>query len=175
MKHLTTPLREKDIVNLQIGEEVLISGVIYTARDMAHKRMYEAILKGEELPLNLSGQILYYTGPSPSPPDRVIGSAGPTTSNRMDDYSELLLAQGLKGMLGKGNRAEDVVKAIIKYQAIYLATIGGAGAYLAKRIIASSIIAYSELGTEAIRRLEVEDFPAVVAIDVRGNNVYKDF
>lgn len=175
MRHLTTPLKEKDIIDLQMGEEVLVSGVIYTARDMAHKRMYEALLRGEELPLDLSGQILYYTGPSPSPPNRVIGSAGPTTSNRMDDYTGLLLAQGLKGMLGKGNRAEDVVKAIIKHRAIYLATIGGAGAYLAKRIKASSIIAYAELGTEAIRRLEVEDLPAVVAIDVRGNNIYKDF
>lgn len=175
MKVLKPPMNEIDISNLQVGEEVLISGTIYTARDMAHKRMYEAILADEDLPIDLYGQLLYYTGPCPAPPGKIIGSAGPTTSNRMDDYTELLLAKGLKCLIGKGNRDEKVVTALKKYGAVYLSTIGGAGAYLAKKIVSSQVVAYEELGPEAIRMIEVRDFPAIVAIDVKGNNIYENF
>jgi len=170
---LTTPLTDEVITKLKAGDRVLISGVIYTGRDMAHKYMVEGHLKGHPLPFDLKGQILYYTGPTPAPPGKPIGSAGPTTSYRMDKYTPTLLALGLKGMIGKGPRGQAVKDAIRKHCAVYFAAIGGAGALISKTIKKADMIAYPELGTEAIMRLEVEDFPAVVANDVHGNDVYQ--
>ena len=170
---LHPPLTDDVIMKLKAGDRVLITGVIYTGRDMAHKYMVEGHRKGEKLPFELKGQILYYTGPTPAPPGRPIGSAGPTTSYRMDKYTPYLLELGLKGMIGKGPRGQEVKDAIKKHKAIYFAAIGGAGALISKAIRKAEPIAYPELGTEAVMRLEVEDFPAVVVNDVFGADLYR--
>jgi len=169
---LQPPLTESDIRILKAGDEVLITGVIYGARDMAHKRLCQAIDGGKELPFDLEGAIIYFVGPTPARPGRVIGAAGPTTSSRMDPFSPKLIAKGLKAMIGKGYRGPEVRETLKKYGAIHLSTIGGAGALLSQHIIAAEVIAYEDLGTEAIRKLEVVDFPAVVAYDSHGNSVY---
>ena len=170
---MQTPLTEADVRSLKAGDEVLITGVIYTARDMAHKRLCKTIDAGRELPFPLEGAIIYFVGPTPAAPGKVIGAAGPTTSSRMDAFSPKLLARGLKAMLGKGYRGEQVREALKKYTAVHLATIGGAGALLSKQIVAAEVIAYDDLGTEAVRELQVVDFPAIVAYDCYGNSVYK--
>ena len=170
---MQTPLTEADVRSLKAGDEILITGVIYAARDMAHKRLCEAIEAGRELPFALEGAIIYFVGPTPAAPGKVIGAAGPTTSSRMDAFSPKLLAKGLKAMLGKGYRGEQVREALKKYTAVHLATIGGAGALLSKQIVAAEVIAYDDLGTEAVRELQVVDFPAIVAYDCYGNSVYK--
>lgn len=169
---ITTPLTNEVVERLQIGDRVLISGVIYTGRDAAHKRLVDLVDKGEPLPFDITGQILYYVGPTPPKPGQAIGSAGPTTSYRMDPYAPILIAKGLKGMIGKGARGKEVIEAIKKYKAIYFAATGGAGALLSKRIKKAEVVAYEDLGPEAIRRLEVEDFPVIVVNDVRGNDLY---
>ncbi|MEA1962104.1 MAG: Fe-S-containing hydro-lyase [Bacillota bacterium] len=171
-KKIQTPLSQKEAMELQMGDEVLISGTIYAARDAAHKRMIEALDNGEELPFDPEGQMIYYVGPCPAPPGRVIGSAGPTTSGRMDAYAPRLMEKGLLGMIGKGLRNDEVISSMKKHGAVYLAAIGGAGAYLSQRIVAAECVAYPELGPEALLRLQVEDFPCIVAIDARGNNIY---
>ena len=173
-RKLQPPLTEADVRLLKAGDEVLISGVIYTARDMAHKRLCEAIEADSELPFQLEGAIIYFVGPSPAPAGMVIGAAGPTTSSRMDAFSPKLLANGLKAMLGKGYRGEQVRDALKNNTAVHLSTIGGAGALLSKHIVAAEVIAYEDLGTEAVRKLQVVDFPAVVAYDCFGNSVYKE-
>jgi fumarate hydratase subunit beta len=170
---ISPPLTDEIITMLKAGDRVLITGVIYTGRDMAHKYMVEGHRKGEKLPFELKGQILYYTGPTPAPPGRPIGSAGPTTSYRMDKYTPYLLELGLKGMIGKGPRGPEVKEGIRKHKAIYFAAIGGAGALISKAIRRAEVIAYPELGTEAVMRLEVEDFPAVVVNDVYGGDLYR--
>ena len=167
------PLTDDVIEKLKSGDRVEITGVIYTARDMAHKSMVEGHKKGEPLPIDLTGQILYYTGPTPAPPGKPIGSAGPTTSYRMDKYTPYLLELGLKGMIGKGPRGPEVKAAIVKQKAVYLAAIGGAGALISRSIKKAEDIAYPELGTEAVMRLEVEDFPAIVVNDVYGGDLYQ--
>jgi len=170
---ISPPLTDDVIMKLKAGDRVLITGAIYTGRDMAHKYMVEGHQKGEKLPFDLKGQILYYTGPTPAPPGKPIGSAGPTTSYRMDKYTPYLLELGLKGMIGKGPRGQEVKDAIKKHKAIYFAAIGGAGALISKAIRKAEPIAYPELGTEAVMRLEVEDFPAVVVNDVHGADLYQ--
>ena len=172
IKQLKPPLRGPDMLSLKAGQEITISGVIYSARDIAHKRLCKAIEQGLDLPFDLNGAIIYFLGPTPPPPGRVIGSAGPTTSSRMDPFSPLLISRGLKAMIGKGYRDEKVRQALEQYKAVHLAAIGGAGALLSKFIVSSEVIAYEDLGTEAIRRLEVIDFPAIVAYDAFGNSVY---
>ncbi|GAB6169007.1 Fe-S-containing hydro-lyase [Clostridium carnis] len=172
-KRIITPLTKEKISDLKAGDRVLLSGIIYTARDAAHKRLIELIDSGKELPINIKDEIIYYVGPSPAKEGAVIGSAGPTTSYRMDPYSPKLLDLGLKGMIGKGERNEEVVKSIVKNKAVYFGAIGGAAALIAKSIVSSKIIAYEDLGAEAIRRLEVKDLPLVVVIDTRGENLYK--
>jgi fumarate hydratase subunit beta len=169
---ITTPLINEVVEKLQIGDKVLISGVIYTGRDAAHKRLTDLVNKGESLPFDIVGQILYYVGPTPPKPGQAIGSAGPTTSYRMDLYAPILIAKGLKGMIGKGVRGKEVIEAIKKFKAIYFAATGGAGALLSKRVKKAEVVAYEDLGTEAIRRLEVEDFPVIVVNDVQGNDLY---
>lgn len=173
-KKIQPPLTEENIRLLKAGDEVLISGEIYTARDMAHKRLYQAIEAGSQLPFTLEGSIIYFVGPTPAPEGRVIGAAGPTTSSRMDTFSLKLLVNGLKAMLGKGYRGQQVRDAMRKYTAVHLSTIGGAGALLSRHIVGAEIIAYEDLGTEAIRKLQIVDFPAVVAYDCYGNSVYKE-
>lgn len=170
--NITSPLKDVVIEKLKVGTRVLISGMVYTARDAAHKKLVQAINKGEELPLNLGGQTLYYMGPSPACPGQIIGSAGPTTSSRMDIYTPPLLAVGLRAMIGKGSRSEEIRKAIKKHRAVYLVTIGGAGALLSKNIRKARIIAYPELTTEAIMRLELEGLPAIVANDIYGDDLF---
>ncbi|MCY6483457.1 Fe-S-containing hydro-lyase [Clostridium aestuarii] len=172
-KKITTPLTEQKIKELKAGERVLISGVIYTARDAAHKRLIELLDKNEKLPMNIKDQIIYYVGPSPAKPGKVIGSAGPTTSYRMDPYAPRLLGKGLKGMIGKGLRSKEVIESIKKNKAVYFGAIGGAAALIGKSIIKSEIIAYEDLGSEAIRRLEVKELPVIVVIDSEGNNLYE--
>ncbi len=174
VKKLSPPLTEADVRSLKAGDEVSISGVIYAARDMAHKRLCEVIEAGRRLPFELEGAIIYFVGPTPARPGRVIGAAGPTTSSRMDAFSPELIANGLKAMIGKGYRGDEVRDALKKYGAVHLSTIGGAGALLSQYIVAAEIIAYEDLGTEAIRRLEVVDFPAIVAYDADGNTVYEE-
>ena len=169
---IRAPLDDKTVEKLKAGDQVSISGVIYTARDAAHKRLIEALDKGEKLPLDLKGQVIYYMGPSPAKPGQAICSAGPTTSGRMDAYAPRLMAEGIKGMIGKGDRTQAVKDAMKKYKAVYLAAIGGAGTLISKSIKKSDILAYEELGAEAIRRLEVEDFPATVINDIYGNDLY---
>jgi len=173
IKKLTIPLTEADVRLLKAGDEVLITGVIYTARDIAHKRLCESIDSGRKLPFELEGAIIYFCGSTPALPGKVIGAAGPTTSSRMDAFSPKLIANGLKAMLGKGYRGAEVRDALKKYGAVHLSTIGGAGALLSKHIVSAEVIAYEDLGAEAIRKLEVVDFPAVVAYDCYGNSVYK--
>ncbi len=174
VKKIQPPLSEADVRLLKAGDEVLITGVIYTARDMAHKRLCKTIDSGGKLPFELEGAIVYFCGPTPALPGRVIGAAGPTTSSRMDAFSPKLIAKGLKAMIGKGYRNNEVREALKKYGAVHLSTIGGAGALLSKHITASEVIAYEDLGTEAIRKLDVVDFPAIVAYDAGGNTVYKE-
>ena len=171
-KHIQAPLVAEEIKELTAGDYVYITGTIYTARDAAHKRMYDAINNGEKIPMNLQDNIIYYMGPSPAREGRPIGSAGPTTASRMDKYAPTLLNLGLKGMIGKGKRSDSVKDAIIRNSAVYFAAVGGAGALLSKSIKKSTVIAYDDLGTEAIRELEVENFPAIVVIDKDGNNLY---
>jgi len=169
---LKTPLTDEDTEKLAIGDKVLLTGVIYTARDAAHKRLFDLIAAGRPLPVDLRGQVIYYVGPAPARPGQPIGSAGPTTSYRMDAYAPKLMELGLKGMIGKGNRSAAVVEAMKRFKAVYLGATGGAGALLAKRIRKAETIAYEDLGPEAIQRLEVEDFPVVVINDVRGGDLY---
>ena len=172
VKKIVAPMSKETVKSLKAGDEVAISGVIYTARDMAHKRLCEAIEAGGQLPFDLTGAVIYFMGPSPARPGKVIGGAGPTTSSRMDGFSPKLIANGLAGMMGKGYRGQEVRETMEKYTAVHFATIGGAAALLSKHIVSVEIIAYDDLGTEAIRRLEVADFPAVVAYDSDGNSVY---
>lgn len=170
---LKTPLKNEEIAKLKAGDSVSISGVIYSFRDAAHKKLIDLIIQKKPLPFNLSGQIVYYMGPSPAKPGAVIGAAGPTTSSRMDVYTQYLLEQGLAGMIGKGSRSMEVKQALKKYKAVYFAAIGGAGAYLSQRIKKAEVIAFSDLGPEAIRRLEVENFPAIVINDIFGEDLYQ--
>ncbi|MCI2062206.1 MAG: Fe-S-containing hydro-lyase [Eubacteriaceae bacterium] len=170
---LTTPMTEKEINTLQAGDKVLISGVIYTARDAAHKRMIDTLEAGGSLPFDIRGQMIYYMGPTPAREGQVIGSAGPTTAGRMDFFTPQLLERGLSGMLAKGMRSQTVIDAMQKYGAVYFGAVGGAGAYLSSCIKAAEVIAYDDLGPEAIRRLEVEKLPAIVLIDRQGNDLYK--
>ncbi len=173
MKTIKLPLKDADIADLKAGEQVFLSGVIYTGRDAAHKRITETLDKGEKLPIDISGQVIYYVGPTPARPGQVIGSAGPTTSSRMDLYTPRLLEAGLKGMIGKGKRSPEVKEDIKKHRAVYFAASGGAGALLSKRIKKAEVVAYEDLGPEAIFRLEVEDFPVVVINDIYGNDLYE--
>lgn len=172
-KYIEAPLKTSDIDNLKAGDYVYISGTIYTARDAAHKRMDETLNMEETLPIELENNIIYYMGPSPAREGKVIGSAGPTTSTRMDKYTPRLLDMGLKGMIGKGKRQPQVLDAIVKNRAVYFAAVGGAGALLSKCIIESRVIAYDDLGTEAIRELKVKNFPVIVVVDAYGNNLYE--
>jgi len=173
VRRITSPISPEVIEKLTAGTQVLISGTVYTARDAAHRRIIEARGKGEGLPFDPTGQTLYYMGPSPARPGQVIGSAGPTTSSRLDGYTPALIAAGLKAMIGKGERSPQVKEALRRYKAIYLVTIGGAGALLAKTIKQAEVVAYPDLGPEAILRLEVEDFPAVVANDIYGEDLFE--
>ena len=170
---IQVPFVKEELENLKSGDYIYLTGTIYTARDAAHKRLYESMLKGEELPIVLDNNIIYYLGPSPARPGQVIGSAGPTTSSRMDKYTPLMLDAGLKGMIGKGKRNQEVIDSIVKNGAVYMAAVGGAGALLSKCIKESEIIAYEDLGTEAIRKLKVEELPVIVVIDKDGNNRYE--
>jgi len=169
---IKSPLTGEEIKRLKAGDKVFISGILYTARDAAHQRLKETIDKGDDLPIALQNQVIYYTGPTPAPPGHPLGSCGPTTSSRMDSFTPLLLREGLKGMIGKGDRSSEVIQAIQKYQAIYFIAIGGAGALLAGAVRQAEVIAYDDLGPEAIYRLEVVDFPVFVAIDCEGRNIY---
>jgi len=170
--HLKTPLANKDIEMLRSGDRVTISGIIYTARDTAHRRLLELIEAGKELPIPIKGQVIYYVGPSPAQPGRPIGAAGPTTSYRMDIYTPGLLELGLKGMIGKGKRSEEVKEAMIRHKAVYMAATGGAGALMSQSIKQSRIVAYEDLGPEAIRELAVDKLPAIVVNDIKGNDLY---
>lgn len=172
-KRITAPLTDEVVRNLKAGDYIYINGVIYTARDAAHKRMYESMVKGDDIPFDLNNNIIYYLGPTPAREGQVIGSAGPTTSSRMDKYTPLLLTNGLKGMIGKGKRNQEVINAIKENNAVYFAAVGGAGALLSKCITKSEVIAYDDLGTEAVRRLHVVNFPVIVVIDKDGNNLYE--
>ena len=172
--HLKTPISIEDIKPLRSGDQVTISGYIYTARDAAHRRLIELIDEEKELPIPIDGQVMYYVGPSPAPPGRVIGAAGPTTSYRMDPYTPRLLELGLKVMIGKGKRSKEVKEAIVKYKAVYMAAIGGAGALMARAVKEARVIAYQDLGPEAIRELKVEKLPAVVVNDTAGNDLYHE-
>ena len=172
-KHLTVPFGEKEARELRSGDYVYLTGTIYTARDAAHKRMSETLEQGGELPFDIKNNIIYYMGPSPAREGRPIGSAGPTTASRMDKYAPGLLDLGQRGMIGKGKRSEAVREAIVRNGAVYFAAVGGAGALLSKSIVSSEVIAYDDLGTEAIRKLEVKDFPVIVVIDSMGNNLYE--
>ena len=174
MIRLSPPLTDEVVERLRAGDRVLITGTVYTARDAAHARLVDLIRRGEPLPFDLQGQIIYFVGPTPAPPGRPIGSAGPTTSYRMDPYSPLLVAHGLKAMIGKGKRSAEVREALKRHKAVYLGAVGGAGALLSKRIVAAEIVAYEDLGPEAIRRLEVRDFPAVVVNDAHGGDLYEE-
>jgi len=169
---LTTPLSTQDVEKLNIGDKVLLSGVLYTGRDAAHKRLFDLIAEGKELPIDIQGQVIYYVGPTPAKPGKPIGSAGPTTSYRMDSFAPKLIELGLKGMIGKGNRSQAVIDAMKQYKAVYFGATGGAGALIAKKIKKAEIVAYPDLGPEAIRRLEVEDFPVTVVNDTKGNDLY---
>lgn len=172
-KYIETPLTDEKVRDLKAGDYVYISGTIYTARDAAHKRMTEGLLQGKKIPFDIKDQVIYYLGPTPNREDQVIGSAGPTTSSRMDKYAPTLLDLGLKGMIGKGKRSTDVIDSMKKNTAVYFAAVGGAGALLSKCIKKSEIIAYEDLGTEAVRKLEVENLPVITVIDYMGNNLYE--
>lgn len=173
IKYITTPLTDEVVKTLKAGDSVRITGPIYTARDAAHKRLTEALARGEKLPLDLKGNVIYYVGPSPEKPGQVVGSAGPTTSGRMDPYTPTLLEQGMKGMIGKGSRSRTVIDAIVEHCAVYFVAVGGAAVVIAKSIKAQEILAYEDLGPEAIRRYDVVDFPAIVCIDCQGTDIYK--
>ena len=173
-KHINAPISEEDVLSLNAGDYVYISGTIYTARDAAHKRMYEAMQQGENLPIDLKNNVIYYMGPSPAREGRPIGSAGPTTASRMDKYAPAFLDHGQKGMIGKGKRSAAVHEAIVRNGAIYFAAVGGAGAILSKVITEAEVVAYEDLGTEAIRKLTVENMPVIVAIDCLGNDIYEE-
>ena len=172
-KRINPPLSEEVVQNLKVGDKLLISGTIYSARDAAHKRMLEDLERDGKLPIDVKGQIIYYAGPCPPKPGSVSGPYGPTTSGRMDKYSPRLLEEGLSGMMGKGDRADSVIASMIKNKSVYLAVIGGLGAYTSTLIKSLKVIAYDELGAEALIEIEVEDFPAIVAIDCEGNNLYR--
>ncbi len=172
-KIIQVPFVKEELEQLKSGDYIYLTGTIYTARDAAHKRLYESMIKGEELPIAFNNNIIYYLGPSPARPGNVIGSAGPTTSSRMDKYTPLMLDAGLKGMIGKGKRSKVVIDSIVKNGAVYMAAVGGAGALLSKCIKESEVIAYDDLGTEAIRKLRVEELPVIVVIDKEGNNLYE--
>jgi len=172
--HLQTPLKDRDLEKLKIGDKVLITGTVYTARDAAHKRLVDLIEAGKDLPFDIKGQIIYFVGPAPARPGMPIGSAGPTTSYRMDPYSPILLDEGLKGMIGKGPRSKEVIDSMKKNKAIYLAAIGGAAVVMSQSIKAAKVIAYEDLGTEAIRELKVENLPCIVANDVYGNDLFDE-
>jgi len=171
---LTTPLSQRDVESLHAGDRVLLSGTIYTARDAAHARLIALLNEGKPLPFPVEGQVLYYVGPTPPRPGQPIGSAGPTTSGRMDPYTPALLAAGLRGMIGKGSRSAEVREAMVRHGAVYFAATGGAGALLAKRIRSAEVVAWEDLGPEAVRRLVVEDFPLVVIDDVHGHDLYEE-
>lgn len=172
-RYINAPFDKETAKSLKAGDYVYITGTIYTARDAAHKRMDDALNNGEKLPINIEGNVIYYMGPSPAREGRPIGSAGPTTATRMDKYAPRLLDMGLIGMIGKGKRRQPVLDAIVRNGAVYFAAVGGAGALLAQRIIKSEVVAYDDLGTEAIRKLEVKDFPVIVVVDSEGNNLYE--
>lgn len=172
-RYINVPLKKEEACTLKAGDYVYVTGTIYTARDAAHKRMYEALEKGEALPFDMKDNVIYYMGPSPAREGRPIGSAGPTTASRMDKYAPTMLDLGLKGMIGKGKRSQAVKDAIVRNGAVYFAAVGGAGALLSKSILSSEVIAYDDLGTEAIRKLEVKDFPVIVVIDSEGNDLYE--
>ena len=172
-KQIQAPLLEEEIRDLRAGDYVYITGTLYTARDAAHKRMQEALDRGEDLPFDIRGQVIYYMGPSPAREGRPIGSAGPTTASRMDKYAPRLLDLGLKGMVGKGKRTREVLDAVVRNKAVYFAAVGGAGALLSKRILKAEVIAYEDLGTGAKRKLSVENFPVIVVADRFGNNLYE--
>jgi len=174
VKNIYLPLTDDIITELRAGDSVLLTGVLYIARDAAHRRMLESLDRGEALPFDISGQTIYYMGPSPAPPGKVIGSAGPTTSGRMDIYTPRLIEQGLKGMIGKGMRSQPVRDAIVKFRAVYFGAVGGAGAVISRSIRKAEVIAYDDLGAEAVRRIEVEGFPAVVVNDIYGADLYED-
>ena len=171
---LKIPLSDADVEKLKAGDKVMLNGVIYTGRDAAHKRLYDLLMEGKSLPIDVKGQVIYYVGPAPAKPGQVIGSAGPTTSGRMDAFSPKLIEMGLKGMIGKGMRKKEVVEAMKKYKAVYFAATGCAGALLAKAIKKAQVVAYDDLGPEAISRLEVEDFPVIVVNDTKGNDLYEE-
>lgn len=172
-KHITVPFDKETAKSLKAGDYVYLTGVIYTARDAAHKRMDESLNNGDKLPIDIDGNVIYYMGPSPAREGRPIGSAGPTTATRMDKYTPRLLDMGLTGMIGKGKRQPKVKEAIVRNNVVYFAAVGGAGALLSQRILKSDVVAYDDLGTEAIRRLEVENFPVIVVIDSEGNDLYE--
>ena len=173
-KKITLPLTDEILKGLKVGDNLLLTGAIYAARDAAHKKMFEALDQGKALPFDIKGATVYYMGPSPARPGKVIGSAGPTTSGRMDAYAPRLIAQGLKGMIGKGLRSKAVKDAMVKHKAVYLGAIGGAGAIISKSIKKAEVVAYEELGAEALRRLEVEDFPVTVINDIYGGDLYEE-
>ena len=172
MKRINTPLTKREIERLNVGKDVLLSGVIYTARDQAHKRLVEAINKGKKTPIDLKGQVIYYCGPTRAPRGKIIGSSGPTTSSRMDEFTPALLKAGLVAMIGKGGRSPEVAKAIKKYKTVYFLTYAGCGALLSKYIKNAKPIVYKDLGPEAIYKLEVRDFPLIVGIDTKGRSIY---
>lgn len=171
-KKITLPITDEAIQNLKAGDSVLLTGSILTGRDAAHKRLYELLEQGKDLPVDIKGELIYYVGPAPAKPGYAVGPAGPTSSYRMDKYTPALLDLGLKGMIGKGARNQEVIDAIVRNKAVYFAAIGGAAALIAKSIKQEEILCYEDLGTEAVRRYEVQDFPCIVAIDCHGNNVY---
>ncbi|WP_313581039.1 Fe-S-containing hydro-lyase [Lacrimispora sp.] len=171
--HIKVPISREDAKSLSAGDYVYLTGTIYTARDAAHKRMKEALDQKGSIPFDIEGNMIYYMGPSPAREGRPIGSAGPTTASRMDKYTPLLLDMGMGGMIGKGKRSKEVIEAIVRNESVYFAAVGGAGALLSKCILSSEVIAYEDLGTEAIRRLEIKDFPVIVVIDSKGNNLYE--
>jgi fumarate hydratase subunit beta len=173
VKRITAPLTAETIRDLRAGESVLISGTVYTGRDLAHKRLFDSIKAGEKLPFDLSGSVIYYVGPAPAKPGQVIGSAGPTTSYRMDTYAPLLMEHGMRGMIGKGNRNPAVLEAMKRFGAVYFAATGGAGALIARSIKQAKVIAYDDLGPEAVRELKVEDFPVIVINDMYGGDLYE--
>jgi fumarate hydratase subunit beta len=171
---IQTPLTDEIVEKLKIGDKALVSGFIYTGRDAAHKRLVELVNRGQPLPFDIKGQIIYYVGPTPPNPGKVIGSAGPTSSYRMDPYAPVLIAKGLKGMIGKGFRGKEVIDAMKRYKVVYFAATGGAGALLSKRIKNSKVVAYEDLGPEAIRKIEIEDFPVIVVNDIYGGDLYEE-
>lgn len=173
MKKLTLPLTEEDVLDLKAGDSVLLSGTMLTGRDAAHKRLYELIERGEKLPVDIKGELIYYVGPAPAKPGYAVGPAGPTSSYRMDKYAPTLMDLGLRGMIGKGARSQEVIDSIVRNKGVYFACIGGAAALIAKSIKSEELLCYEDLGTEAIRRYTVEDFPCIVAVDCYGGNVYQ--